>query len=115
MWFFLHLEAKMKKEERVKDNILFNDIIKKGLKLQNKYFIIYYKDNNLEKSRFGIAAGKKLGNAVTRNKQKRRIRMLLGENKKLFEKNRDYIIIIKEACLKAKFDILQQEIKNIMK
>lgn len=105
----------MKEKYRVKNNELFNDIIKKGKQIRSKNFFIYYKDNDLEYPRFGIAVGTKVGKAVVRNKQKRRFRMLISNNKNLFQNEKDYIIIVKKACLNASYDELDKEIKNIMK
>ena len=97
----------MKKSEVVKSNKLFNEIIAKGKKCQNAYFVIYNKE-------FGIAISKKLGNAVTRNKQKRRMRELLTINKKIFSNNRDYIIIIRKAFINANYELLNKELNKLM-
>ena len=58
----------MKKKEIVKKQIDFTNIIKKGNSYKSKYLVIYYKDNKLKMNRYGISVGKKLGNAVFRNK-----------------------------------------------
>lgn len=86
----------MKKYEVVKPNRLFNEIIHTGKFFCNKYFIIYMKAKADFKPCFGIAVGKKNGNAVTRNKIKRQVRCLIDANKKLFKNNYDYIIMIKK-------------------
>ena len=103
----------MKEKFRVKNKELFNDIIKKGRQTKSKYFYIYYKDNNLDFPRFGIAVGKKLGKAVVRNKYKRIIRNILNENKKTFKNNRDYIIMIKKTGLDKSYNELKEDLKNI--
>lgn len=102
----------MKEKYRVKNKELFNNIIKTGSQTRSKYFYIYYKDNNLDYSRFGIAVGKKIGKAVVRNKYKRIIRMILSENKKTFKNNRDYIIMIKNTGLTATYEQLKGDLKN---
>lgn len=85
----------MKKLYVVKKSSEFEKIIKTGQLTKNKSFIIYYRDNNLKYSRFGISVGKKLGNAVFRNKYKRKIREIINSSKKLYINNRDYIIILR--------------------
>ena len=83
----------MKKKDIVKSKIDFNKIIKTGKSVSNNCFVIYYKDNNIDHSRYGISVGTKLGNAVFRNKYKRKIRMIITTNKNVLEKeNKDYIV-----------------------
>ena len=103
----------MKEKYRVKNKELFNDIIKNGNQTKTKYFYIYYKDNQLDYQRFGIAVGKKIGKAVIRNKYKRIIRNILNENKKTFKNTRDYIIMIKKTGLDKSYLELKKDLQNI--
>lgn len=98
----------MKKRERVKDNRLFNSIIDNGLKIKNRFFILYYNKVIEETPKFGIAVGKKVGNAVIRNKYKRKIRAIVDSNKLIFPKNYNYIIIVRKECL----ELTHQELNN---
>lgn len=104
----------MKKYEVVKEHKVFDDIIENGKYTKSKNFVIYNKDNNKGFPRFGIAVGKKIGNAVTRNKIKRQFRMLITTNKNLFSNNKDYIIIVKRSVLMSNYGDLDIELKNIM-
>ncbi|MBQ6840875.1 MAG: ribonuclease P protein component [Bacilli bacterium] len=107
----------MKKHERVKSNIIFNEIINKGKKVGNQYFTIFFIGKNEERPQFGIAVPKRLGNAVVRNRLKRQTRELLDKTKLLFKNQRNYIIIVKEKCLRESFvdklEALQQLIGDI--
>ena len=103
----------MKEKYRVKNKELFNDIIKTGNQTKTKYFYIYYKENDIDYPRFGIAVGKKVGKAVVRNKYKRIIRNILNENKKTFKNTRDYIIMIKKTGLDKSYEELKQDLQNI--
>lgn len=105
----------MKKYETIKSHQEFDDIIANSKYLKSKYIIIYNKDNDFNFSRFGIAVGKKVGNAVTRNKMKRIYRMIIHDNKKLFKNNQDYIIIVKRSSLEAKYNELELDLINLMK
>lgn len=100
----------MKKYETIKEHKEFDDIIHNCPYKKNKCFIIYNKESKNEYSRFGIAVSKKLGNAVTRNKAKRIVRELIHNNKKLFKKDKDYIIIIKKGLLDLSYKELTDEL-----
>ncbi len=65
----------MKKAYRVKKNSEFQEILKSGKSFANRELVIYYKEKPLQTHfRIGISVGKKIGNAVTRNRIKRNIR-----------------------------------------
>jgi len=72
----------LKKRFRVKKEKDFSAIFKKGESFANRKFVIYRLENNEQHFRVGLSVSKKLGNAVTRNQIKRRIRHILIEHKK---------------------------------
>ena len=105
----------MKKFEIVKEHYEFDNIINKGKSIGNKVFSIYFLKRDEEYPKFGIAVGKKIGNAVTRNKYKRIIRNIVDNNKLLFKKDYDYIIIIKRKCLDLSFKELNDNLSELVK
>lgn len=104
----------MKKYEVVKEHKDFDEVIQKGRYKNGSYFVIYNKDGKFEYPKFGIAVGKKVGNAVTRNKFKRQVRMIISNNKNLFQNNKDYIIIVKRNALDLNYHEMEQEIIRLM-
>ena len=105
----------MKKEEVVKTNREFDEIIKDGKYQKNKEFIIYYIENGKEFSRFGISVGKKIGNAVTRNYYKRIIRNICDKNKNLYSNGKDYIIIMRKGLMLLNFTKINDSFIDLMK
>ncbi len=103
----------MKKKDIVKDKNDFTNIIKTGKKINNLSFVIYYKKNKLNHSRYGISVGTKLGNAVFRNKYKRRIRMLVTENQCLLNKKEDYIILLRKNAKDLEFQELKKDLNQL--
>ncbi len=87
----------MRKLYVVKHSQDFEKIIKTGKFIKNKSFVIYYKENNLPYNRYGISVSKKLGNAVYRNKYKRKIRAIIDNYKKDYINSKDYIIILRRS------------------
>ncbi|MBR3660399.1 MAG: ribonuclease P protein component [Bacilli bacterium] len=104
----------MKKINIVKNNEEFNLIMNKGKILKNKYFVLYFMNNNLDKYRFGISVGKKVCNAVNRNKLKRQVRNILDYHKNLYSKSKDYIIIVRKSSLNEKYSILEENLVNLL-
>ena len=104
----------MKKREIVKSNILFNNIINNGKRISNKYYVICFLSSDDEINKYGIAVGKKVGNAVTRNKVKRQIRNIVDNNKKLFKNYYNYIIICKKEVLNLSFQSMNDELVKLI-
>ena len=104
----------MKKKNVVRSKILFNDIIQTGKRNANKYFVICSVSKNEVSNNFGIAVGKKVGNAVTRNKIKRQIRNIVDNNYKLFPNYHNYIIICKKEILNLSFWEMEKELLKLL-
>ena len=85
----------------------------KGKKISNKYLTIYFvnllKKNN-KKLNISFVTKKKLGNAVKRNKIKRRLRNILNEAVKKISINFDYSYLVI-----AKVTMLENDYTNIKK
>src|SRR5690625_2177267 len=65
----------MKKAYRIKKNEEFQQIFKKGKSFANRQLVIYHmKNKNQSYFRVGLSVGKRIGNAVTRNRIKRYLR-----------------------------------------
>ena len=105
----------MKKKEIIKKSKDFTELITNSKYLKTNEYIIYYKDNNLDKKRFGIAISNKIGNAVTRNKLKRQTREIIDKLKYLFKNNMDYIIMIRKGAKNSTFKDKLINLEKILK
>lgn len=105
----------MKKINIVKESKDFETAIKKGTLKKNKHFILYYIDTEHKNYRFGLSVGKKIGNAVVRNKTKRKLKSIVDNNINYYQNGRDYIIIVKRSCLELSFQDLEQSFIHIIK
>ena len=120
-----HLQEEEKKEEKhllfslMKSKIIclskndeFKEILK-GRKNSNKYFTIFFKkltNKNNKKLNISFVAKKKLGNAVKRNKIKRKLRNITNEAVKKLSLKFDYsyLIIAKETILKNDYSDIKK-------
>ncbi len=103
----------MKKREIIKKNEDFQKIIEKRRVVRNKFFSVFYIDNNV--MLFGISVPKKTGNAVVRNKIKRQIKNIIDINKKSLQNNKQYVIIVKRSVLDLTYEKMERELINLMK
>ena len=72
----------------------FSELFNLGKRVENSFFIIYKRNNYLDHPRIAIVVNRRYGNAVKRNKIKRKIREFFRINKNE-TKNEDFIIIPK--------------------
>lgn len=102
----------MKKINILKENKDFDDIIKNQDVFKTKYYLIYVKRENNSNSvyKFGVSVSKKIGNAVTRNLYKRRIRNII--DKKKYKNDFKCVIILRKMALDASFTELEESLIN---
>jgi len=89
-------------------NIEFKSLLN-GKKISNKYSTIFFKklsNKNVKKLNVSFVAKKKLGNAVVRNRIKRRLRNIMNEAiKKInINLNYSYLIIAKKMIFEDKYE-----------
>ena len=108
---------KFKSLNRSKD---FLKILKKK-KLNTKYFTVYF-DRNLKNFNkylnISFVMKKNLGNAVTRNRIKRKLKsavLKISREKQLIDLNYTYVIFGKNNVYKDKFALVLHEVKETFK
>ena len=105
----------MRKLYVVKESKDFDNIIKNNNYNKNKSFVIYSINNNLKYNRYGISVSKKLGNAVFRNKYKRKIRSIIDNYKKDCNISKDYIIILRRGAINKKYNELKEDLETLIR
>lgn len=78
----------------------------------SKNVVMYVKRNNMPYNRLGITAGKKVGNAVARNRAKRVIRQAYRENEINMPIGVDLIIVARSHVCRIKSGVLSGYLKN---
>ena len=100
---------------RVRSRADFIRIQRSGRKSGGRYLILLSMDNNLPDSRFGITVSRKTGNAVTRNRIKRRIRELQRLNRGMVVPGKDVVVIATREASTANFEDMKAEYSNLIK
>lgn len=104
----------MKKKDIVKSNVLFNEVINSGIHLKSRYYVLCCVKSENISPKFGIAVGTKVGNAVTRNKIKRQMRVIIDNNRDIFPNFHNYVVICKKEILNIKFQQMEQELIKVV-
>ena len=82
------------KWERLAKRPQFEQVMNRGQKYRTGTFCtVFFLPNGLDRKRLGIIASKKIGNAVTRNLTKRKIREVFRQIKGRIEPAMDIVII----------------------
>lgn len=102
----------MKKKNIVKKNEDFNRIIKKNKGFIADPFVLYVEKTKLDNYYFGFSVGKKLGNAVTRNKLKRQIKNILDKND--YQNGFNCIIMVKRSIANYTFKEKEERLNNAL-
>lgn len=77
----------------------FQTLYRRGVSFVTPFVIVYMRPNRLGKNRLGITAGKKIGNAVNRNRAKRIIRAAYQELEQELPVGMDFVIVARaRAC-----------------
>lgn len=99
---FVRGEHSMLYTEIMNDNKDFMTLYKKGRYAASKYSVIYVRPNGRPFNRLGITAGKKVGNAVCRNRAKRLIRLAYRQSEVDMPVGMDIVIVARTALIEIK-------------
>ena len=105
----------MKKRFRVKKEKDFSAIFKKGESFANRKFVIYRLENNEQHFRVGLSVSKKLGNAVTRNQIKRRIRHIIQNAKGSLVEDVDFVVIARKGVETLGYAEMEKNLLHVLK
>ena len=81
------------KDERIREKRDYLNVYQQGVRSHSRHFIVIAHRNPSGKRRLGITVGKKVGNAVKRNRLKRLLREFFRLNKEQFPPSQDIVIM----------------------
>ena len=87
---------------KLKENRDFRRVYNKGKSYVCPFFVVYINKNRWDNSRLGITVGKKIGNAVKRNRAKRIITAAFSEVCPQLQPGYDFVIVARTRILNVK-------------
>ena len=104
----------MRKSYRVKSEKDFNAIFNDKQSVANKRFVIYKLNKDQKHFRVGLSVSKKLGNAVTRNSIKRKLRHVLIEYGKRLQPV-DFVVIARKGVEELNYKEIEKNLLHVLK
>jgi ribonuclease P protein component len=96
--------------ERIRHRAEFQEVYERGVRIHGRYSTMFILPNQRTVGRLGIAATKKLGGAVQRNRAKRLIREVFRRNN--IALGFDVVVVPKRELLDATLNVLEAEYRN---
>ena len=93
----------MKRRYRIKKNERFQTIRRKGRSFSNRQLVLCTLPNDLPYSRFGFSISARIGNAVERNRIKRRLREAIRLRQSTIEPGWDIVFIARRPIRQADY------------
>jgi ribonuclease P protein component len=98
--------------ERIRRRPEFQQVYARGSKIHSRYSTVFVLPNSGGAGRLGIAATRKLGGAVQRNRAKRLIREVFRRNK--IAPGFDVVVIPKRDLLDASLNDLEADYRSLI-
>jgi ribonuclease P protein component len=98
--------------ERIRRRTEFQSVYDRGIRLRGRYSTTFILPNNSGIGRLGIAATKKLGGAVRRNRAKRLIREVFRRNR--IAVGYDVVVVPTRELLDARLTVLESEYRGLV-
>ena len=106
----------MKKQYRVKKSQEIETILKEKKCVYNQYYSLYIRINKeTNHFRYAMSVGKKLGNAVVRNKIKRQVTAIIDNLNINLNTNTDVFLIVKPKILELNFQEMGKQLEYLFK
>ena len=102
------------KISKLKENRDFRRVYNKGKSFVTPYFVVYVNKNRFGDIKLGLTVGKKIGNAVKRNRAKRVLTAAFSMVCPKLVKGHDFVIVARTRILNVKSTEVGASLLNIL-
>jgi ribonuclease P protein component len=105
----------VKRRYRVREDRRFREIRQRGRSYSNDLLVLCALSNELPFSRFGFAVNSRIGNAVARNRIKRRLREIMRLRMASIRPGWDIILIARKPIRSAEYDQVETACARLLR
>lgn len=111
-WEYITVQKRL----RLRKKEDFAKVFKHGKAAANHQFVVYVKSSPAAESfRFGVSASKKIGNAVVRNRMRRRVKEIVRRMEPMVKPHVDIVCIVRKPALELDHNALKKSIQHVFK
>lgn len=100
------------REQRIRRRAEFQQVYERGTRIRGRFSTIFVLPTGRGVSRLGIAATRKLGGAVVRNRAKRMIREVFRRTN--IAQSFDVVVVPKRELIDASLSVLEADYRNTL-
>ncbi len=97
----------------IKENFVFRRLYRQGKHAVSPLLAVYCKKNRLGCNRLGVTVSTKVGNAVTRNLVRRRIKEAYRIHESEFRLSYDVVVVSRVRCAEASFQEIERALLEL--
>ncbi|CAM3631263.1 ribonuclease P protein component [Marinicrinis lubricantis] len=106
----------MQKKYRLAKREHFHIVFKYGKSVVNHQFVLYYRSSrHIEHFRLGVSVSKKIGNAVVRNRIRRKMKEIVRLHKDEVARGYDLIMIARKPVTEMDYHQMEKSILHILR
>lgn len=105
----------MKRDTRLRSRDRFEEVRRQGRCWPHRLLVVCCLPNHLAASRFGFSASKRVGNAVVRNRARRRLREIVRVRLAMVAPGWDVVIIARPPLAQARFNQIETAVERLFK
>ena len=106
------MSGRFRRNERIRRRVEFQKVYDHGVRIHSRYSTLFVLPNQQAIGRLGIAATRKLGDAVVRNRAKRLIREIFRRNK--VTGGLDVVVVPRPRLLEASFEAVEADYRTTL-
>ncbi|PWH18474.1 MAG: ribonuclease P protein component [Anaerolineae bacterium] len=104
----------MNRNYRLRGSTNFKRVRQQGIATAHPLFVLIYSQNSIGRVRVGVSAGRSIGNAVQRNRAKRRLRAAIQPFLDYLQAGVDLVLLARKPLLQAPFSQIIKAMEKIL-